>query len=153
MKTSSRRITENQKVNDLSSYWLPSALRICVLIGLPDFICDQTHWCKDTESLSIMNFFSFWLFAFSCGVSITGGIIVWIHVELIISEATLNSNCQENNTIGGKCTCEILHYATHLGSGHFLKEKIDVQLKVDLKQVIWISLCEAFPRVYCSVQI
>lgn len=73
-------------------------------------------------------------------------------MELILSEATLNPHCHENNPIWGKFIYETLYYATVLGSGQFLKEKIDVQLKVDLKQAMSTLLCEAFARVYCSVQ-
>ena len=54
--------------------------------------------------------------------------------ELIISEATLNPNCQEHNTTWGKFTYEIFYYATPLGSGQLFKEKIDAQLKVGVKQ-------------------
>lgn len=90
--------------------------------------------------------------AFSCGVFITGGLIVWVHVERIISEATLNLHCQENNTIWGDFIYETLCYATLFGSGQFLKEKsTDTQPKVDLKQAISVLFCEAFARVCCSV--
>lgn len=77
------------------------------------------------------------LLAFSCGVFITGGIIVRIHVELIISEATLNQHCQENNNMGR--IYGTLNHAAVLGSGQFFEGKIASQLQVDL--------CEAFARV------
>lgn len=59
-------------------------------------------------------------------------------MELIISEATVNPHCQENNTIRGKFIEEKHYSATLLGSGQFLKEKIDAQLKVDLNQAALI---------------
>lgn len=72
--------------------------------------------------------------------------------ELIISETTLNLNCQENNTIRGKFTFEIFYDVPLFGSEQLFKAKIDAQLKAGLSTTISVLSSETFARGHCSVQ-
>lgn len=72
--------------------------------------------------------------------------------ELIISETTLNLNCQENNTIRGKFTFEIFYDVPLLGSEQLFKAKIDTQLKAGLSTAVSVLSSETFARGHCSVQ-
>lgn len=112
--------------------------------ALPDFICDPTDWCKERLTLCEQ----FFLFLFSVVSSEHERLLS----ELIISETTLNLNCQENTTIWGKFTFEIFYDVPLLGSEQLFKAKIDTQLKAGLSTAISVLSSETFARGHCSVQ-
>lgn len=131
MKTGSGRIRANQE-NKFSVLWLSGALRKCVLIDPSRFhLWSNTLMKRNRITLSANFFCLFFVFCFFPVMPLEQERLL---SELISSEATLNPNCQEHNTIWRKFTYGTFYYATPLGSGQLFKEKTDAQLKGGVKQ-------------------